>query len=139
MKENTIQERIKNLTSSDFLIYVKEDPEFRKFIKAMPDKHWSKHDISAVRLGWEACKILYLFPSLDNLKVVEECRECKGEVVIDHENITLCSSCEDGKVTRAANWEDVIWIINQRLAPGNYTSILLKCGGLLRYKSVKGE
>ena len=34
-----------------------EDTEFQAFIDKMPDKHWSKYDLSAVRLGWEAHKI----------------------------------------------------------------------------------
>jgi hypothetical protein len=35
------------------------DPEFRAFVESMPDKHWSKYDLSAVRLGWEAHKTLH--------------------------------------------------------------------------------
>ena len=32
----------------------KEDsPEFRKFIETLPDKLWAKHDLTAMRLGWE--------------------------------------------------------------------------------------
>lgn len=35
-----------------------EDKEFRAFIEQMPDTHWAKYDLSAVRLGWEAHKVL---------------------------------------------------------------------------------
>ena len=34
------------------------DPEFRAFVESMPDSHWAKYDLSAVRLGWEAHKRL---------------------------------------------------------------------------------
>ena len=34
------------------------DEEFKRFIAQMPDKHWAKLDISAVRFGWEAHKLL---------------------------------------------------------------------------------
>lgn len=34
------------------------DEEFRAFVAQMPEKHWAKYDLSAVRLGWEAHKRL---------------------------------------------------------------------------------
>ena len=36
-----------------------EDPGFQAFVGRMPDSHWAKYDLSAVRLGWEAHKTLY--------------------------------------------------------------------------------
>ena len=39
-------------------LYPDEDSEFTKFVKSLPDKHWVKYDLSAVRLGWEAQKKL---------------------------------------------------------------------------------
>ena len=30
------------------------DKEFRFYVESLPDKHWSKYDLSAVRLGWDA-------------------------------------------------------------------------------------
>ena len=33
-----------------------EDIAFKSFISMLPEKHWSKYDLSAVRLGWEAKK-----------------------------------------------------------------------------------
>lgn len=32
------------------------DHDFSAFVDSMPDKHWAKYDLSAVRLGWEAHK-----------------------------------------------------------------------------------
>lgn len=34
-----------------------EDKDFRSFVEQMPDTHWAKYDLSAVRLGWEAYKL----------------------------------------------------------------------------------
>ena len=34
------------------------EEEFQEFVKSLPSKHWSKYDLSAVRLGWEAQKTL---------------------------------------------------------------------------------
>ena len=36
-----------------------EDAKFYEFVEQMPNKHWSKYDLSAVRLGWEAHKLLH--------------------------------------------------------------------------------
>lgn len=33
-----------------------EDEQFKAFISQFPETHWSKKDISAVRLGWEGAK-----------------------------------------------------------------------------------
>ena len=46
---------IKSLIEGDF--FGTDDEQFTAFIKQMPDKHWSKYDLSAVRLGWEAHKM----------------------------------------------------------------------------------
>lgn len=35
-----------------------EDKAFKAFVAAMPEKHWARYDLSAVRLGWDACKAL---------------------------------------------------------------------------------
>lgn len=32
------------------------NPEFRAFVESVPDKHWSRYDLSAMRIGWEAHK-----------------------------------------------------------------------------------
>lgn len=37
-----------------------EDKEFSAFIASLPEKHWAKYDLSAMRLGWEACKTVAL-------------------------------------------------------------------------------
>ena len=34
------------------------DTEFRDFVEQLPDKCWAKYDLSAVRLGWEAHKLM---------------------------------------------------------------------------------
>ncbi len=34
------------------------DPQFRGFVESVPDKHWSKYDLSAMRIGWEAYKAM---------------------------------------------------------------------------------
>lgn len=36
---------------------LEESAEFRAFVEQMPDKHWAKYDLSAVRLGWEAARL----------------------------------------------------------------------------------
>ena len=33
------------------------DLEFSFFIKKLPENYWAKYDLSAVRLGWELCKL----------------------------------------------------------------------------------
>ena len=40
------------------------DPEFQAFVDRMPDKHWARYDLSAVRLGWEARKTSFPFRPL---------------------------------------------------------------------------
>lgn len=35
------------------------DSEFSQFVQQLPAKHWSKYDLSAVRMGWEAYKTLH--------------------------------------------------------------------------------
>lgn len=60
---NTEQSRVaadcpnERLVRCDFL--GTPDPEFRYFVESMPDKHWARYDLSAVRLGWEAYKTLH--------------------------------------------------------------------------------
>ena len=34
----------------------KPDPEFEAFVKSLPQNHWARYDLSAVRLGWDAYK-----------------------------------------------------------------------------------
>jgi len=43
-----------HLVTSEFLLTA--DPEFSRLVKYLPDTHWSKYDVSAARLGWEAHK-----------------------------------------------------------------------------------
>lgn len=43
------------LLGGDFL--GTKDKDFRAFVEQMPDTHWAKYDLSAVRLGWEAHKL----------------------------------------------------------------------------------
>lgn len=50
------KETLQTLIEGGFLGTV--DHDFREFIANMPDSHWSKYDLSAVRLGWEAYKLL---------------------------------------------------------------------------------
>jgi len=45
---------IQGLIRGDFL--GTEDQAFRDFVAQMPEKHWARNDLSAVRLGWEARK-----------------------------------------------------------------------------------
>lgn len=33
------------------------DPHFREMVGQLPDTHWARYDLSAVRLGWELRKI----------------------------------------------------------------------------------
>lgn len=47
---------MQNLIDGTFL--GSTDEEFSEFVSRMPEKHWSKNDLSAVRLGWEAHKQL---------------------------------------------------------------------------------
>ena len=47
---------VERLVMCDF--YKTNDIEFKKFIEQLPDKCWVKYDLSAVRLGWEAHKIM---------------------------------------------------------------------------------
>lgn len=54
--ENSVKQC--NLTDNLDQLITKPDPAFKAFVASMPDKHWSKYDISAVRLGWEAYKLL---------------------------------------------------------------------------------
>ena len=49
--------RMEVLVKCQFL-YEDRDAEYKKFIEQMPDTHWAKYDLSAVRLGWEAHKLL---------------------------------------------------------------------------------
>lgn len=35
------------------------DPAFRDFVESLPDTHWAKYDLSAMRLGWEAYRVLH--------------------------------------------------------------------------------
>lgn len=35
---------------------LKTDPEFNAWVDSLSDKHWSKYDLSACRLGWIAAK-----------------------------------------------------------------------------------
>lgn len=39
-----------------------EDEKFTAFVKSLPAKHWSKYDLSAVRLGWDAAIINGFIP-----------------------------------------------------------------------------
>lgn len=86
---------------------------------------------------WEA-EILSLFPGLDNLEVVEECKECfKGVVRLSEKTIGDCTSCQGtGKVTRAATWEECIEALKDILSDTSLVSIEVTGGGMLR---VKGE
>lgn len=36
-----------------------KDREFMKFVEQIPNRHWSRYDLSAVRFGWEAYKVLH--------------------------------------------------------------------------------
>jgi len=54
-----LQDRLQALIQCDFLD--SEDEEFRAFVNNMPDTHWAKYDLSAVRLGWEAYKLLMAY------------------------------------------------------------------------------
>ena len=38
-------------------LLVERDKEFIEFRESIPDSHWARIDISAVRVGWEARKI----------------------------------------------------------------------------------
>lgn len=51
------REAHERLVRCDFL--GDDDPGFRAFVESMPDKHWARYDLSAVRLGWEAHKTLH--------------------------------------------------------------------------------
>ena len=53
---STPKDGLQVLFSPDFL-YTKNE-EFSEFVSKMPDTHWAKYDLSAVRLGWEAHKLL---------------------------------------------------------------------------------
>lgn len=44
----------KHLWFSDRELGLVDDPDFRAFVESLPDSHWSKYDLSAVRLGWDA-------------------------------------------------------------------------------------
>lgn len=55
-KAPKVSSPVDRLVMGDFL--GDGDKEFRSFIEQMPDKHLSKYDLSAVRLGWEARKLL---------------------------------------------------------------------------------
>lgn len=44
----------------------KEDKEFRKFIESLPDKHWAKYDLSAVRLGWDSAIEMFKLKECEN-------------------------------------------------------------------------
>ncbi|HKI74988.1 MAG TPA: hypothetical protein VJ998_10105 [Pseudomonadales bacterium] len=56
------QNRIDALIKCGFL--GTEDAEFHAFVEKMPDTHWARYDLSAVRLGWEAAKAL-LRPTIE--------------------------------------------------------------------------
>lgn len=54
LKEDPGADPYEWIVKGDFLIA--PDSEFRAFVDSLPQKHWAKYDLSAVRLGWEARK-----------------------------------------------------------------------------------
>ena len=50
------KEQVHSLVMGEFLGTTEE--EFETFVNQMPANHWAKKDLSAVRLGWEAHKLL---------------------------------------------------------------------------------
>lgn len=55
------------------------DPYFRAYVEQMPDTHWAKYDLSAVRLGWEAHKVLHTnMQATSNGRISNHMRDYNG-------------------------------------------------------------
>lgn len=98
-------------------VLAEENPDFRAWVKSLPDTYWARYDLSAARIGWEAaCKFILenaqdegqpekgaMFPDVPLHRLVRLCRRHKPSgrdfrlipqrVCWSGDTIDVCSVC----------------------------------------------